>query len=227
MIVSLHPQHFDLPRSSRREIERNSCSWPGANSFPRLCSTSRRRDRAKGSRQKYLYCGSRVAVWLSSCLLPVARTFRPSCLPPRTILPSPPKEVGRQDVRRQDRCSAGPGKHTADIAEGHSLLLLLHILAQIPCPEQWATKRNASEAQTKNLLLSAGLKKGRCVVVWLVLIHILKLYASYSMVGARQTLCPIKKKIWSLDTWGPRVTWASPPQGQKTKNNSPVRRSPA
>lgn len=108
--------------------------------FPWLYSTSGRRDRAKGSRQKYLYCGSRVAAWLSSFLLPVARTFRPSCLPPCTILPNASKEVGRQDFRRQDRYSAGPGKHTADMAEGHNLLFLLHILAQIPCPEQWATK---------------------------------------------------------------------------------------
>lgn len=60
--------------------------------------------------------------------------------PPRTILPSPSKQGGRQDFRRQDRCSAGPGDHTAHMAEGHSLLLLLHILAEIPCPEQWATK---------------------------------------------------------------------------------------
>lgn len=34
---------------------------------------------------------------------------------------------------------AGPGKHAADLAESRSCLLLLHILAQVPRSEQWAT----------------------------------------------------------------------------------------
>jgi len=121
------------------KLNSNSCSWPGANSFPRLCSTSRR-DRAKGSRQKDLYCGSRVAVGCPPffSLLP-EHSDPPVCpLPAPPCVPSSPGDG--QGVRRQARCGAGRGKHTADMAEGHNLLLLLHILAQIPCPEQWATK---------------------------------------------------------------------------------------
>lgn len=36
--------------------------------------------------------------------------------------------------------------------------------------------------------------------------------------GARQIM-PLSKSIWDLDTWGPAVTWVSPFQVEKSKNN--------
>lgn len=82
------------------ELERNSlnndlCSWPGANSSPLLYATSGSRDRAKGSRQKSWWMGSRVAVW-RSFLLAIARAFRPFPVCPPT--PSPPVPQTRQGV---------------------------------------------------------------------------------------------------------------------------------
>lgn len=104
------------------KLNSNSCSLPGANSFPGLCGTSWRRARAKGSRQKYLLLWQQsgsAAVLLSSPCCQNIQTLLSAASPPSTILPSPSKEAGRQHVRRQDRSGAGPGKYTADVAEGH------------------------------------------------------------------------------------------------------------
>lgn len=171
----------------------NSCSLPGANSFPGLCGTSWKRARAKGSRQKYLLLWQQsgsAAVLLSSPCCQNIQTLLSATPPPSTILPSPSKEAGRQ--HREEA-----GQVWRRTGEGHSrrggrphLLLLLHILAQIPCPEQWAPKRNASEVQTQNLLFCARLKKGRCVVVWLVLIHIFKLYVKLFCDGGKAEIVP-------------------------------------
>lgn len=51
--------------------------------------------------------------------------------------------------------------------------------------------------------------------MWLVLIYVSPL--SYSMMGKADYAS--LKSIRDLDTWGPAVTWASPFQVQKSKNN--------
>lgn len=59
----------------------------------------------------------------------------PSCLSPYPALPRPSEEAGSGDCRKQDRCTGGPGS-SRQIWQKAQPLLLLHILAQLPCPEQ-------------------------------------------------------------------------------------------
>lgn len=43
--------------------------------------------------------------------------------------------------RRRGQVESRTGRHAADPTEGPDLLLLLHGLAQVPCPEQWAQSK--------------------------------------------------------------------------------------
>lgn len=140
-------------------------------------------------------------------LVTVAAEWQYSCPPFFSVLPEhsdppvcrpspqyhPPQSI--KGSRKTAREEAGQvWRRTGEVHSRHGgrphLLLLLHILAQIPCPEQRAPKRNASEVQTKNLLLCARLKKGRRVVVWLVLIRIFKLYVKLFCDGGKAEIVP-------------------------------------
>lgn len=109
VIVSLHPQHFSLPRSTGREICWKVIRAPGLEQILPLAPRHLRREGQKGLQAEYMHCGSRVAVWLST-LLPVATASRlsPVCPHPEA---SPTHHRQEEDGAGEgrDRWRAGPG----------------------------------------------------------------------------------------------------------------------
>lgn len=103
---------------------------------------------AREGLRQHLLCGSRVAVWLSSSLLPAATAFRPSPGCPPTP-PSPPPLIGASGTMGLEEAGTRGGQDPEARSlstEGPGLLPLLHSLTQTPCPGQRALSK-CSEIQ--------------------------------------------------------------------------------
>lgn len=96
--------------------------------------------------------------------------------PPRTILPSPSKQGGRQDFRTGVAQDRGITQHTWRKATVFCFYCT-----------SWLRSPALSNGLQSEMLLKfkpricchvPGSRRGGCVVVWLVLIHIFKLYLS-------------------------------------------------
>lgn len=135
MIVSLHPQHVSFPRTSERQICGTVIPW---STFP--TSPPSGRSRTRGQAGIWDYPTERRCGW--SLVLPTASSFRlsPANFPMLSILPYLSREVvSFPSPGGEGWVQSRTGEAHSRCGGGHHLLLLLHILAQIPWPEQWTT----------------------------------------------------------------------------------------
>lgn len=108
------------------------------------------------------------------------------------LLPVPPPSSPTRQRKQEDGppgggagCRAGLGKHTADVVK--ATVFCFYCTSWLRCPALSVGPQHKMllKFKQKNLCFSARLTKGRCAVVWILLICVKVIFKLFTM-GARQ-----------------------------------------